>query len=197
MPSAASEADAAADLPESVAASLLLRWREPHRDYHGESHLRAGLATLRLLGAGRIERIAFWFHDAVHTNTTPADEYASVHVARQLLSDYLTAAELEEVRRLIEVTIDHAPASGDLRAARVSDADLAGFALEWPAYRRNVDAIRRELPGLADAHWKAGRAAVLRRFLDRPQLFHTALGRERWELRGRENLLRELREFAS
>jgi predicted metal-dependent HD superfamily phosphohydrolase len=39
---------------------------------------------------------------------------------------------------------------------------------------------------------RAGRAAELRSFLDRPALFHTPAGRDRWEAPARANLTREL-----
>ncbi|WP_197511770.1 hypothetical protein [Tessaracoccus coleopterorum] len=38
---------------------------------------------------GPLERIAFWFHDAVHTSTSPADELASAELARELLGGTL------------------------------------------------------------------------------------------------------------
>ncbi|WP_140400632.1 metal-dependent phosphohydrolase [Gulosibacter sp. 10] len=186
------ERAAAADLPDGAAGSLLERWREPHRDYHGEGHLRAGLRALAELGGTRLERIAFWCHDAVHTNTTPDDELASAEVARELLGAALEPAELEEVRRLILVTIDHAPEPGDAPGARVSDADLVGLASDWPAYLDNIRGIRVELPMLDESQWRARRRAMVERLLDREPLFRTAHGRARWEARARRNLRWEL-----
>ena len=102
-------------LPDAVRDELLARWREPHRRYHGESHLRFGLAVLDELGAGDLERIAFWCHDAVHTNTTPDDERASATLTRQLLAGHLAEADLREVERLVLLTATHPPRPGDAR----------------------------------------------------------------------------------
>ena len=46
-------------LPDDVALELLRRWAEPHRHYHGTSHLVDGLHALEVLDGGRLERIAF------------------------------------------------------------------------------------------------------------------------------------------
>lgn len=179
-------------LPDDVRADLLVRWREPHRHYHGESHLIHGLEVLDELCATDLDRIAFWCHDAVHTNTTPDDELASAQVARRLLAGHLTAREMEEVQRLILLTITHCPEPGDEAGARVVDADLAALALPWPDYERNTLDIRAELPHITDDQWCVGRRAFLEGFLAQEYLFHTALGRMQWEPKARANLRREL-----
>ena len=107
-----------AGLPDSVQQRLLEMWQEPHRDYHGMGHPESGLAALETLGGRQLEKIAFWCHDAVHTNTSPADEHASVDIAEQLLWGNLTDGELDEVTRLILITIDHKPDAHDESGAR-------------------------------------------------------------------------------
>lgn len=183
------------ELPAGIINVLLERWREPHRDYHGEPHLRAGLDALEQLGGTRLERIAFWCHDAVHTNTTPDDELASVSVARELLAQTLPESELEEVCRLILVTIDHAPEPGDASGARIADADLVGLGYDWPEYAANIAGIRAELPRLTDEQWRERRLATATMLLRHEPLFHTEFGHSHWEPRARENLRRELTEL--
>lgn len=188
--------ESAQELPDATVESLLKRWREPHRDYHGETHLRSGLRALDELGGTRLERIAFWCHDAVHTNTTPDDEFASVEVARALLTELLPASELEEVCRLILVTIDHRPEPGDASGARIADADLVGLGYDWGGYRANIAGIRVELPDLADEEWRERRLATVKMLQRHEPLFHTEYGRSRWETQARENLARELAELS-
>lgn len=180
-------------LPEGVAAELLRRWREPHRRYHGVQHLTDGLAVLDELGAGDLERMAYWCHDAVHTNNTPSDELASAELARRLLASYVTPYEVDEVCRLVLATISHQPAEGDERAARVVDADLHGLGLQWERYLANVAAIRAEVPGVSDEVWRQRRKNFAKRMLARDFIFATQAGRERWEEAARTNLSRELR----
>ncbi|MGO1544117.1 MAG: HD domain-containing protein [Gulosibacter sp.] len=183
------------DLPPEITAALLERWREPHRDYHGETHLRSGLDALETLGGTRLERIAFWCHDAVHSNTSPEDEHASVEVTREVLGQWLPQPELEEVIRLILITIDHAPEAGDAAGARVSDADLVGLGYPWDGYAANIAGIRVELPQLSDEQWRERRRGAVTKLLQHEPLFHTEYGRSRWEPRARENLQRELAEL--
>lgn len=180
------------DLPDMVRQRLLERWLEPHRHYHGIGHLKFGLDALGRLGGGRLERIAYWCHDAVHTNTSPADEHASVDLAEELLWGRISDADLDEVTRLILVTIHHSPVPDDVAGARISDADLAGLALEWDDYLENAAGIRAELPGIAEAAWRDRRAVQLELLLARERIFHTDYGFRHWEDRARVNMLREL-----
>lgn len=179
-------------LPPSVEEELRRRWAEPHRHYHSTTHLAAGLAALDLLGAGDPERIAFWFHDAVHSNRTPQDEEASAELAGELLAGYLGPSEVAEVRRLVMLTSHHLPASGDDAGARVCDADLSAMGADGHSYAVTVAGIRAELPALSDEQWRMGRGAFLERFLQRRWLFHTEIGRRLWERRARANMQGEL-----
>lgn len=179
-------------LPPEVVDELLERWSEPHRHYHSTTHLNAGLEALDQLGGGPIERVAFWFHDAIHSNTTPEDEQASAELAADLLTGIRSDAEILEIQRLILLTTHHQPAVDDLPGARLCDADLSGMALDWDGYQANIAGIRAELPRITQREWRRGRGAFLERFLQRSHLFHTPLGRIRWEAKARANMTHEL-----
>lgn len=179
------------DLPAALREALLLRWREPHRRYHGEAHLRSGLEVLDRLGAGRLERIAFWFHDAVHSCSSPADEEASAALAVESLGGVVPPAEAQEVARLVLVTVDHDPDRADLAGARVSDADLAGLGSPWPRYVDNAAGLRAELPAVDDAGWLAARLRFIDTLEGRTEIFRTPLGMVEWEAAARRNLARE------
>lgn len=183
--------------PDTVAADLLRRWAEPHRRYHGTTHLIFGLRALEVLGSGPLERTAFWFHDAVHSNTTPQDELASAALAGTHLSGRLPDADVTEVQRLILLTTRHEPGAGDDAGARLCDADLAGLAAPWPLYRANSAGIRAELPDITDEQWRHGRPAFMSRFLEREWVYHSTYGRAHWEKRARTNLTREIEELSS
>lgn len=177
-------------LPDPVAAELLARWSEPHRRYHSRTHLGDGLEALDILQAGRLERVAFWFHDAVHRNASPDDELASAALARDLLA-HLPIAEVDEVCRLILVTVDHAPRADDAAGARMADADLHGLGLPWERYRANVAAIRAELPTLGTPEWAQRRRRFVERMLKRGSVFNTPKGLALWEHQARINLQAE------
>ncbi|SDZ03149.1 HD domain-containing protein [Tessaracoccus flavus] len=180
------------EVPASVFTSLRQRWAEPHRVYHSASHLADGLKALDRLGGQPIEVLAFWGHDAVHTNTTPDDERASAVVMEDLLAGHLPLSVVEEVRRLILLTAGHSVEPGDDAGARLCDADLSGLGADWEQYARNVQGIRAELPDLSDEGWREGRAKFLAGFLERDRFYSTERGRALWEKQARANLTREL-----
>lgn len=179
-------------LPLPACLELWCRWSEAHRHYHGPTHLVAGLRALDVLGAGPLERVAFWFHDAVHSNTTPEDEVRSAALVGVVVGRSMPRRCVEEVQRLVLLTATHSPVAGDDAGARVCDADLAGLAAPWYLYARNTAGIRAELPHLNDEAWRAGRAAFLDRFLTRPRIYSTTMARDAWEAPARRNLEREL-----
>ncbi len=184
-------------LPDDVAAQLLHRWAEPHRFYHGTTHLVDGLAALDVLGGGRPERMAFWFHDAIHSNSTPQDEEASAGLVAQMLGAHESRQAIEEIQRLVLLTAGHHTESGDLAGQRVCDADLSALGANEATYGSNVDGIRAELPQLSAQEWVVGRSAFLTRFLERDRFFATVIGHELWESRARANLQRELAQLRS
>lgn len=170
---------------------LLARWTEPHRDYHGLVHLQHGLAALDALGAGRLEYIAWWFHDAVHHNDTPNDEQASAALARQELASLLSPDEVDEVSRLILLTINHDPRDGDQPGQRLCDADLAMIATDPDTYDETVQRLRNERTGHNDIEWDRSRIDFTGRMLNRDRLFHTEAAHDAWEGVARANLTRE------
>ena len=59
-------------------------------------------------------------------------------------------------------------------------------------YAQYAADVRREYSHLGDEEWRVGRGDLVRHLLEREQLFHTELGRTRWEPLARVNLAAEL-----
>ena len=180
-------------------AELVERHREPGRHHHVLAHTSAvvdGVLSLHSAGDDWAPTVlAAWYHDAVHDPTAApgANEGASAVLARRALEAMgATLTATGEVCRLICLTAHHDPAPGDRNGALLNDADLAVLAGDEPDYRAYAGAVRAEYAHLDDATWCTGRRAVLRSFLDRPMIFHTIPGRERWEARARINISSEL-----
>ena len=180
-----------------LGTELIERWSEPHRTYHSLPHLTHALISLRLLGSGSLtEQLAVWFHDAVFTGTPGADEEASAQLAADRLQiSGLPSAAVNEIVRLILVTIDHSPAASDLPGARVSDADFAILGSTPPHYLASVAALRAESPGYDDQVWRTARRERVEALLARDFLFHTTYGRATWADPARLNLNAELAEL--
>lgn len=185
---------------EGAAMDLLRRWSEPHRGYHDVRHLSDVVHRLRELAAAGVTaaaapdvRLAAWFHDAVYDGSPGADEEASALLARdELLALSVPANVSRRVCELVRVTTRHAVPADDAGAAALCDADLAVLAADADRYAAYVAGVRREYAALDETTFRAGRAAVLRRLLDRPALFTTAVARQWWEQPARDNVAREL-----
>lgn len=180
---------------KSVGAELVQRWGEPHRSYHGRTHLLAVLEALDLL-TGRAPRpvlLAAWFHDAVYRGVAGQDEEESAVLATKLLGvTTVPAEEAAEVARLVRLTATHRPAPQDTAGALLCDADLAVLGRAPAEYRRYLDAVRSDYSFLSDEEFTAGRTTVVRSLLELDPLFSTAAGQRLWEAAARRNLQGEL-----
>ncbi len=182
---------------QDVMSALLSRYTEPARSYHNLDHLRHVLDVVDDLraeasGIDAVE-LAAWFHDAVYDVHRRDNEEQSATLACDTLTSCGVALQLaEEVARLVRVTALHDPGPADRNGAVLSDADLAILAADPPDYSSYAAKIREEYHHLDEDVFAAGRAAVLRRLLDRPSIFITAQARRRWESTARANMVAEL-----
>jgi predicted metal-dependent HD superfamily phosphohydrolase len=177
-------------------AELAARYAEPHRRYHTLDHVLRCLDALdpvrALASAPDAVEFALWYHDAVYDPRGGDNEALSADLAIETASDAaLPAAFGSRVSALILAT-RHESVPGDPDAGLVVDADLAvlgGSADEYAAYERK---IRAEYAWVPDPVFRIGRAAVLRRFLERPAIYTTEPFRREHETRARANLEAEL-----
>jgi predicted metal-dependent HD superfamily phosphohydrolase len=177
---------------------LIGRHREAHRRYHGVRHVTWVVRHVKALAReepvddlGAVIAAAF-FHDAVYDPRAADNEAASADLAARVLADLeWSPARVARVGDLIRATAGH-DAAGEPDRAVLVDADLAVLGGEPAAYQAYVTGVRAEYGHLTDSDWRTGRAAVLRRFLDRPAIYATATARDRWERRAGANLLAEL-----
>jgi predicted metal-dependent HD superfamily phosphohydrolase len=180
-------------------ADLVARHAEPGRHHHVLAHASAVVdAVLAIHGNGddwATAVLAAWYHDAVYDPraTAGANEGASAVLARRALESMGASLSASgEVCRLICLTADHEPCTGDRNGALLCDADLAVLASDEDGYVAYATGVRAEYAHVDDDAWRVGRRAVLRSFLDRPRIYRTLAGRERWEARARINISSEL-----
>jgi predicted metal-dependent HD superfamily phosphohydrolase len=182
---------------DALFLDLLDRWSEPHRHYHGCTHLLSVLESLDLLtdpaDPPRTVLLAAWFHDAVYRGVAGQDEEESARLAEErLLAAGLPEEEAYEVGRLVRLTSDHRPEPGDDDGALLCDADLSVLGGEPGEYARYVAAVRQDYAHIGDADFAAGRAAVVRRLLELDPLFHSGRAKELWLDAAHRNLKGEL-----
>jgi predicted metal-dependent HD superfamily phosphohydrolase len=182
---------------DALFLDLLDRWSEPHRHYHGCTHLLSVLESLDLLtepaDPPHTVLLAAWFHDAVYQGIPRQDEEESARLAEDRLSDAgLPDADVAEVARLVRLTGDHRPEAGDSDGALLCDADLSVLGGDPDEYARYLAAVRKDYAHVGDADFAAGRAAVVRRLLELDPLFHTGRAKELWLDAAQRNLKGEL-----
>jgi len=179
--------------------SLLGRYREPHRRYHGTAHVLRVLRTVEeILAVTPVAdpaavRLAAWYHDAIYDPRAGAgaNEVASAALAERDLTGLEMAPErIAAVARLVLATVTHEPGSADEEV--LCDADLAVLAAPPDAYAGYASAVRAEYAHLSDAEFTAGRIAVLERLLALPALYRLPEDDERWTATARANLTAEL-----
>lgn len=179
----------------SLRDELLAAWASPGRGYHDLVHLREVLDRLDELEAHHPfdplpVRLAAWFHDAVYEGG-PDDEARSATWAARALPE-VGFDDVAEVERLVLLTVAHSPAPDDRNGVALCDADLAILAAPAERYAAYCEGVRTEYAHVPDELFAAGRAAVLRSFLERPHVFATEHARARWEPAARTNAEREL-----
>ncbi|KSU76777.1 Predicted metal-dependent phosphohydrolase, HD superfamily [Pseudarthrobacter enclensis] len=182
---------------DALFLDLLDRWSEPHRHYHGCTHLLSVLEALDLLtepaGPPRTVLLAAWFHDAVYRGAAGQDEEESARLAEDRLTHAgLPDQEVDEVARLVRLTSDHRPEPGDTDGTLLCDADLSILGGGPEEYDRYVAAVRKDYAHIGDADFAAGRAAVVRHLLDLDPLFHHPRARDLWQDAAHRNLEGEL-----
>jgi predicted metal-dependent HD superfamily phosphohydrolase len=176
-------------------------YRAPGRHYHGFAHVEALLALAGeyrgALADPEAVDAAIWFHDAVYDSRRSDSEARSAALAADRLSSTAELDRLARIVAMIEATATHAlPDLGDEAAssdaAYFLDMDLSILGAPKAAFDSYEAAVRREYAWVDNNAWRAGRAAVLRKFLVRPNIFHTEAFRERFEAQARENIARSI-----
>lgn len=179
--------------------SLVAAYTAPGRYYHNLEHLAEMFRVVGRLSASAEEpnalRLAVWFHDAVYDSRAKDNERRSAELAAEMLGPLgIDASTIERVARMIEAT-SHSPdatppADHDTRI--LLDADLAILGASEERYARYARDVRAEYAWVPEADYRAGRAAVLERFLARPRIYFTDLMFEEGEGRARANVRAEL-----
>ncbi len=166
------------------------------RFYHNLAHIEAVLNHIQpCLSQAQNPvalQLAAWFHDVIYDAACHDNEAQSAAYAQQVLTELqVLQADIDEVERLIMLTAGHEASFSDLDGHILLDADLAILAAEPAQYDGYAQAIRQEYAHVPDETYRAGRMQVLRRFAERPFIYHLP-EHQNWELKARENIQQEL-----
>jgi predicted metal-dependent HD superfamily phosphohydrolase len=191
----------------AAGARLLTLYADPARAYHNQTHLQDVLEKLdwaknALDQSGELQgltpplrqrmfdtiELALFYHDAVYDARAKDNEAQSRELMRrdaQILG--LDPAMIADAARLIDLTAQHGQAA-QLDEKIMADCDLAILGAAESTFKKYDDNIRREYAHVPAPLYAAGRAKVLRGFLDTPALFKTAAFAAQYDAPARRNL---------
>lgn len=181
-----------------VWAVLDRAYADRSRGYHNWDHIGAMLAELDAV-RGEAEfvdvhfgeaELAIFFHDAVYEPLAKDNEARSAELFRGVAGGMAEDA-VRRIEASILATATHAPVA-DLSTRLVLDLDLCVLGAGAEDYARYARSVRAEYAAVPDAAWRAGRPAVLRRFLAREAIYQTVYFHSRLEARARENMAAEI-----
>jgi predicted metal-dependent HD superfamily phosphohydrolase len=191
---------------------VLIRYAEPHRHYHTATHIMFVLRHLHdvshasNVSLSRKAIAAALYHDAIYDTSADDNEACSAVLAEHDLAGIgWTTEQCRSVAALILATaghlddsattadvIDGATTAASRDTAMLLDADLAILGADPGAYQAYANGVRSEYVHVDDAQWRAGRTAVLLRFLRRDRLFITDYMHSTFDRRARANIEAEL-----
>ena len=182
---------------EAIWLDLAEAYGEDGRIYHTLIHIQHAWGIANQLQSVATDftavQLAIWFHDVVYDPRRSDNEAQSAAYTRRVLQPLGVAEDLlDTVADLILATKNHETAVPDPNKFVVIDADLAVLSAPPQQYDAYARAIRREYSFVPDEAYRAGRTAVLRRFLARSPFYFTEWMRERGDTAAQQNLSREL-----
>lgn len=200
-----------AGLATQVYEAVWLAYMEPHRRYHGISHLRSCFNVLdRYFGFSAIKlpaevEMALWFHDVRYDTRALDNEEQSATYAGNVIQERLElpAAFAQDVRDLILATKHQHPTHSvceDDHAVQlvlakhvVLDVDLSILGAQSEAFDEYERQIREEYGWVSEEAFRGGRSRIVQEFLQRPRIFYNSSMHDAgYEDRARGNLRRSL-----
>ncbi len=187
-------------LRDDTLAALLAAYREPQRHYHTLEHLHECLRlwdrVCHLAQEPSEVALALWFHDAVYDVKAHDNEQRSAAWAATVGQAMgLSPARRARIEALIMVTRhDAAPHTPDEQLMVDVDLSILGAApARFDAYEQQIRAEYAWVPGPV---FRAKRRDILKMFLARDPLYHTAALDERLTVAARTNLRRSLQSLS-
>lgn len=178
-------------------ADLVSHYTETGRHYHNLEHVKELLDTvdeLQVLAVDIITiRLAVWFHDVIYDPRADDNEARSAEYAVRALRTFgLPPEDIERVRNLILVTVDHEAPADDIDAQILIDADLAPLGSDENLFERQSKALRKEFAWVPEEEYQANRARFLTSFLERERIFQTDELFDSLESQARRNISKSL-----
>lgn len=171
---------------------LLTAYSEKHRAYHTLEHIDACFRhfddVLEHSTYPHEIELALWFHDVIYKPFSATNEENSANLVKSFLSQNAVSTEvIERVNDLVILTKDHvAPQSAD--AKLMLDIDLSILGTEKHIYAQFEKNVRREYRRVPSFIFKKKRKEILKSFVERQRIYHTAYFFDGLETQAKRNL---------
>jgi predicted metal-dependent HD superfamily phosphohydrolase len=190
-----------AAVKQRLLTELTVAYSEPHRRYHTVPHVQHCLTELARSWSYAVHlnevRWALLFHDAIYDPRRQDNEARSADWACRVM-DELQRPEEEKARiREMILATAHGREPRTVDEALLLDIDLSILGADAETFDEYDRAIRVEYEWVPEQSYREARTTVLKSFLDRPQIYHTAPFRQRLESSARANLQRALARLAA
>ena len=183
---------AALRIPEDALDELIRLYSSPDRYYHNLTHIQDCLSLLdqtRPLAAHPEEvELAIWFHDAVYDPKRSDNEQKSAQWARAVIQEAGLSSDIAEKVANSILATRHLAKVTDPDAQLVVDIDLSILGRDPGIFWRYEENIRKEYAWVPEGVFEHERVKILKRFLNRPQIYYHREYRERFEATARTNL---------
>jgi predicted metal-dependent HD superfamily phosphohydrolase len=180
---------------------LIMAYQSPSRHYHNLKHICECLdeldAVKELCAAPDAVELAIWYHDVVYDATRGDNEERSADIASTALRSAGASQPLIDQVRLLILATKHAGVPADDDAMILVDIDLSILGRTAEEFATYEQAIRREYAHVAEQAFRAGRAKILQRFLERAAIYGVAFMRQKYEASARANLNRSIKLLTS
>lgn len=182
---------------DSVFENLQEKYAEPHRAYHKLQHI-SDLLDLLERDKNKLERphwvgMAIWFHDAIYDPSSKENEQKSAELFEACAKKWgLTKSITHTIYSYILATQNHKPIGNHRDLHWFLDADLSILGASPERYKAYAKEIRAEYSRYPMVLYRAGRKAILKKFLERKRLFFTEDFEQELAVRARENLRWEM-----
>ncbi len=173
-------------------------YSNPQRYYHNFKHIEAIFlfldSYLDELEDKDVVAFSVWFHDIVYDFKAKDNEEKSADFAREILkTSSLPIEKNEKVWGYVMATKTHS-SNGDTDLMIFLDADLSILTSNRNTYLEYTKQIRKEYSWVDDEAFIKGRREVLKRYLDKGEIFYHHDVRKKFEKIARENIQFEIKE---
>lgn len=188
-------------IPARLIDGIHQRYNESERHYHSWAHIEALLCHYERW-RDRLHRPepvlwALYWHDAVYDPRAKDNEELSAQLLEREAVNELDKNDIDFAAAIIRATATHA-LTADLTTedeadmALFLDMDLSILGAPESVFDRYEQDIRAEYSFVPEEAYRAGRGAVLKRFLERQRIYFTDAAHAAWDEAARANMRRAL-----